>query len=149
MGRLLIANHLDQSNNLVTQKHRPVNKLVFDCVYGLIGLLQGLLQRSLKAVYFFKVTLVFQWIWLLNLIQDFHAEGVSILSANWGALNINMDQFSHFHCSNLKLFKYSSIWITAFHIIHRNSHAIFWAFSSPDFLISFWWIWQEGKAWTR
>jgi len=36
----------------------------------------------------------------------------------------NMDQFPHFHCSNLKIRKYSSIRIFNFNTTHHNSHEI-------------------------
>jgi hypothetical protein len=45
----------------------------------------------------------------------------------------NMNRFSHFHCSNLKLLNYPSTRITKLY---------FWNFSSYDVLITLRWIWQ-------
>lgn len=38
--------------------------------------------------------------------------------------NKSTNQFSHIHSSNLKLKKYSPIWITNFYTIHQNSDGI-------------------------
>ncbi len=57
-GRLLIATHLDKSNYLTSQKQGSVNK--YDLTV-FIRLFQGS-SRALKAVHFFRVTAVFQWL---------------------------------------------------------------------------------------
>jgi hypothetical protein len=52
-----------------------------------------------------------------------------------------MSQFSHFHCSNMKLLNYPSTRIIKFYSIHQKSSWNFSNFSSYD-LINLCWIWR-------
>ncbi len=81
-GRLLIATHLDQSNYLANQKQGAVNK--YDLTV-FIKLSQGS-SRALKAMHFFRVTAVFQWLHWAVPHRRFSVQG-HILSAGGDALS--------------------------------------------------------------
>jgi hypothetical protein len=73
-----------------------------------------------------------------------------LLSANADALR--RSTWTNFHIFIALIWNFSKYihlygLLQFLNIIHQNSHGIFWEFSSPDFLINFCWIWQEGKAW--
>jgi hypothetical protein len=70
------------------------------------------------------------------------------LSANGDALR--RSTWTNFHIFIALIWNFSSIHLYGLQFLisfNQNSHGIFGEFSSPDFLISFCWIWQECKAW--